>query len=218
MAQRVGADLSRREGRSTAQPVGRCIRSDAMSLRGQTRSVCFSDETRGAEMLTYLEIVRTMQDSGADYAWMGMNAAGAYGATSGSLDFDFFVRPDPLHLDKARKEFRKLGMSELKPKVASGNLIAAGATATFSDPSGGPSVDLMTNISGPSFEDVWSQHRFIEFSGVRVRIASLEHIIASKKAANREKDRYALKRLKDELGWEIKESKRRYRAQKKKRP
>jgi hypothetical protein len=189
-----------------------------MSLRSPAWAVsCLLQDWINA-MLTYPEILRAMQDSGADYAWMGLNAAGAYGATMGSLDFDFFVRPDPLHLDRARQSFRKLGMSELQPRVSSGILIAAGATATFADPSGGPSVDLMTDISGPTFEEVWNQHRAIEFSGVKIRIASLEHIISSKKAANREKDRHALKRLKDELGWEIKEARRRYRTKKKQRP
>ena len=186
-----------------------------MPVRCPARPVRFSTGTRSPEMLTYQEILRAMQGSAADYAWMGMNAAGAYGATSGSLDFDFFVRPDPPHLDKARQAFRALGMSELRPRVASGNLIAAGATGTFSDPSGGPSVDLMTEISGPSFEEVWSQHQLIQFSGVTVRIASLEHIIASKKAANRPQDRYALKRLKEDLGRKLKETQAVYRTKKK---
>ena len=66
-------------------------------------------------MLTYPELLRAIHESGADYAWMGMNAAGAYGATLGSKDFDFFVRPEPDHLDKARAAFRALGMSELWP-------------------------------------------------------------------------------------------------------
>jgi len=188
-----------------------------MPLCCQARSVRFSDRTCDPEMTTYQEILRAIHGSGADYAWMGMNAAGAYGATSGSLDFDFFVRPDPMHLDKARQAFRAMGMSELWPKVTSRNLIAMGVTDTFSDPYGGPTVDLMTEISGPSFEEVWTKHRVIKFSGVKVRIASLKHIVASKRAANREKDRYALKQLEKELGREVKEMTAKYRASKKKK-
>ena len=168
-------------------------------------------------MLTYLELLKTIQDSGADYAWMGMNAAGAYGSTVGSLDFDFFVRPEPAHLDKARQAFRALGMSELHSGVRSGNLIAAGATNSFADPYGGPSVDLMTEISGPSFEDVWRDHQVVDFHGVSVRIASLRHIVASKRAANRPQDRYALKRLEEDLGQKMQESTAVYRVRKKRK-
>jgi hypothetical protein len=51
---------------------------------------------------------------------------------------------------------------------------------------------------------------------VLVRIASLEHIIASKRAANREKDRYVLKRLQQELGDQLKEAPAKYRTRRKK--
>jgi hypothetical protein len=168
-------------------------------------------------MLTYQELLRTMHGSGADYVWMGMNAAGAYGAKLGSLDFDFFVRPDASHLDRARAAFRALGMTDSWLRISSGNLIAAGTTVSFADSGGGPTVDLMTEISGPKFEEVWSQHRIIEFSGVTVRIATLEHIVASKRAVNRPQDRYALKRLAEDLGLELKEVPAKYRVRKKRK-
>ncbi|MBI5394732.1 MAG: hypothetical protein HZA91_05475 [Verrucomicrobia bacterium] len=167
-------------------------------------------------MATYQQILRAIEESGADYAWMGLNAAGAYGSTLVSYDFDFFVRPEPEHLDKARAAFRALGMQESFPNVAAGNLIAGEVTTTFSDPYGGPLVDLMTKISGPSFDEVWRDHQYVEFAGLRVRTASLEHIIASKRAAGREKDLYAIKRLREELGGEVKEAPVRYRTRKRK--
>ena len=163
-------------------------------------------------MATYQQILQAIEASGADYAWMGMNAAAVYGSTLVSYDFDFFVRPEPDHLDKVRAAFRAMGMQETQSKVSSGNLIAAEATTTFSDPYAGPTVDLLTHISGPSFEEVWRDHRHIEFGGLRVRVASLEHIIASKRAAGREKDLYVIKRLKKELGDEVKEARARYRT------
>ena len=157
-------------------------------------------------MLTYQEILRTIRDSGADYAWIGVSAAGVYGSTLSSIDFDFFIRPDASHLDRARTAFRRLGMSELHSNVTSTNLIQMEVTDTFTDPAGGPSVDLMTKISGPTFEEVWSKHQTHRFQDIDLRVASLEHILASKIAAGREKDLYAVKRLADELGFELKES------------
>jgi hypothetical protein len=168
-------------------------------------------------MITYLEILRAIQDSRADYAWIGMNAAGVYGSTLSSVDFDFFIRPEPAHLDRARCAFRALGMDEAWPQVAAGNLIAGGVTDSFTDPGGGPSVDLIVEIDGPTFAEVWADHQVIEFQGQRVCVASLAHIVASKRAANREKDRYALKRLAEDLSREIKEAPGQYRVKKKRR-
>ena len=188
-----------------------------MPVRGPAGSLPSCQGREWVNMLTYQELLRAIHGSGADYVWMGMKAAGAYGAKSGSLDFDFFVRPEPSHLDKARKAFQALGMTDSWPAVASGNLIAAGTTDSFADTGGGPTVDLMTEISGPKFEQVWSEHRLIEFSGVTVRIATLEHIVASKRAANRPQDRYALKRLAEDLGSELKEAPAQYRFRKKRK-
>jgi hypothetical protein len=72
----------------------------------------------------------------------------------------------------------------------------------------------MTHISGPTFDEVWRDRQVRDLGKIRVRVASLEHIVASKRAANREKDRYALKRLEEDLGREIKERRTAYRARK----
>jgi len=168
-------------------------------------------------MLTYREILQAVSDSEADYAWIGLMAAGVYGSTLTSLDFDFFIRPDPTHLDKARAAFRKLGMSELHAKVTSANLILMETTDSFSDPAGGPTVDLLTKISVPTFDEVWAQHQIHQFEGLALRVASLEHIIASKLAAGREKDLYTVKRLAEDLGWELKEAPAKYRVRKKRK-
>jgi hypothetical protein len=168
-------------------------------------------------MLTYREILQAIAASEADYAWIGVSAAGIYGSTLTSVDFVFFVRPDSVHWDKARAAFRKLGMSELHAKVASANLILMEVTDSFSDPAGGPTVDLLNKISGPSFEEVWGQHQIHRFEGLELRVASLEHIITSKIAAGREKDLYTVKRLADDLGLELKEAPAKYRVRKKRK-
>ena len=168
-------------------------------------------------MATYLEIFRAVQSSKADCVWIGLSAAAMYGSPFVSYDYDFFVRPDASHLDRVRATLRSLGMCESLPDMASSNIIAIETTVSFADPMGGPTVDLMTHISGPTFDEVWQGHQVKELEGVRVRVASLEHIVASKRAANREKDRYALKRLEEELGREVKEMTAKYRASKKKK-
>ena len=148
-----------------------------------------------AAMSTYREVLTAMETAGADYAWIGLSAASVHGATLVSFDFDFFVRPQVEHLDRVRQALSQIGLTDSQAGIHSANLIAAGATTSFFDPYGGPLVDLLTEISGPSFDDVWRDSVLREFQGLRVRVASLRHIVASKLAANREKDRAAIDRL-----------------------
>jgi hypothetical protein len=150
-------------------------------------------------MPTYVEILRAVHDSGADYAWIGLTAAALHGSPLVSYDFDFFVRPDSAHLEKVRGALRQLGLNDSLAAVHSANVVTMQATVNFTDPLGGPPVDLLTRISGPSFEEVWRGSVLREFAGITIRVASLEHIIASKQAANRPKDREAIERLKQEF-------------------
>ncbi len=162
----------------------------------------------------YVEILRAIHRSKADYAWIGLSAASVHGSPLVSQDFDFFVRPDPKHLDRARAAFRKIGMTDSLPKVHSTNLIAAEVTVTFSDPYGGPTVDLITHISGPSFDEVWRGSKVHKVTRVPVRVASLKHILDSKRAANREKDQEVLKRLERDFGDLLREVRAEYKVTK----
>ena len=50
-------------------------------------------------------------------------------------------------------------------------------------------VDLLTGISGVSFEDAWAGRVMASLAGVEVPIIGREHLIRNKRAANRVKDR-----------------------------
>lgn len=66
-------------------------------------------------------------------------------------------------------------------------------------------VDLLGEIPGiGSFEELWERSVETELYGIQIHVASLDDLIAMKKAANRPKDQahllelLALKRLKEE--------------------
>jgi hypothetical protein len=59
----------------------------------------------------------------------------------------------------------------------------------------GPSdlhVDLTLVMAGFDFEDVWRERRTFEVGGVQLHVARLRHIVQSKHAAGRDKDRLFL--------------------------
>ena len=50
-------------------------------------------------------------------------------------------------------------------------------------------VDLLTGISGVSFEEAWGGRVTVSLSGIEVAVIGREHLIRNKRAANRAKDR-----------------------------
>ena len=49
-------------------------------------------------------------------------------------------------------------------------------------------IDLLTGISGVTFEEAWSGRAQGTISGINVSLISREHLIQNKRATNREKD------------------------------
>ncbi|MBI3245693.1 MAG: hypothetical protein HYZ50_04195 [Deltaproteobacteria bacterium] len=56
-------------------------------------------------------------------------------------------------------------------------------------------IDLLTGISGVTFEEAWQSREYGSLSGIDVAFLSREHLIKNKRAANRDKDRGDIKLL-----------------------
>ena len=64
---------------------------------------------------------------------------------------------------------------------------------------GGLAIDLTLVMSAFDFEQVWSERRRFIMEGVEVPVARLSHIVRSKTAAGRDKDRLFLATHADSL-------------------
>lgn len=131
----------------------------------------------------------------------GVNAHAAGGApVFGTNDFDLFLPPDGDNLLKAWRVCDGLGFSLKvgheplgKPRdrllaqrvVDRRGLVRATAA-------GGLTVDLTLVMSAFDFEQVWSERRRFVMDGVEVPVARLSHIVRSKTATGRDKDRLFL--------------------------
>ena len=128
-----------------------------------------------------------------------------YYAPSGSamfttLDRDFFLPPDPGNLLAAWRVCEANGFelfAGMEPLDAPRDDRLARAVVerralTRASNGAGTDVDLSLLMSGFDFETVWAAHRTFEVEGVAIPVARLAHIVASKAATGREKDRIFL--------------------------
>ncbi len=118
---------------------------------------------------------------------IGNAAAALQGAPVTTLDIDFMFR-------KTRANLRKLKAlaDELKAQILRPYYPLSGLYRVVNDDAG-LQVDFLSTVHGVrSFESLRARAVEVEFGGEPLRVASLEDIIASKKALGRERDKAVL--------------------------
>jgi predicted nucleotidyltransferase len=118
---------------------------------------------------------------------IGNAAAALQGAPVTTVDFDFLFRKTPRNLVKLKQVARALKATILRPYYP-----VSGLFRVVRDDDG-LQVDFMSTIHGVrTFAGLRDRASTIEIGGVPVLVASLADIVASKRAANRPRDRAVL--------------------------
>ena len=114
---------------------------------------------------------------------IGNAAAAMHGAPVTTLDFDFMFRDTPVNLRKLKRIAAALEATILRP------FYPVSKFYRMVDDDTGLQADFMPVIHGVrSFESLRSRAEERQMGGVSLLIASLDDIIASKKAAGRDRD------------------------------
>lgn len=163
-------------------------------------------------------LTRALTESGARFVVIGAWGANYY-AQAGSVVFetrdrDLFLPPDPGNLLRAWSACETVGFSlwaESDPldiprdRWLAEQIVERKALVRATD-GRGLDVDLTLVMAGFDFETVWRERRTFVADGVEVPVARLRHIVESKAAAGRVKDRLFLathaEALRDLLGRE----------------
>jgi predicted nucleotidyltransferase len=128
-------------------------------------------------------LLKTLADQRLEVVLIGNAAAAIHGAPVTTLDFDFMFRETPGNMRKLKRAAAALGATIMRPYYPVSRLYRL-----VHDPSG-LQADFMPVIHGVrSFEGLRERSATRDIAGCPVRIASLDDIIASKKAAGRAQD------------------------------
>lgn len=137
-------------------------------------------------------LLLALQAHGVDFVLVGGLAGVAHGSSYPTYDLDIAYSPDRANLGRLVDALREIGVTlrgapaEL-PFRLEVQTLANGANFTFDTEFG--SFDILGDVAGmKSYEVLRRDSRVEEIFGVHVRIASLDHLIAMKRAANRAKD------------------------------
>jgi predicted nucleotidyltransferase len=154
-------------------------------------------------------LLRRLTEAGVDFVVIGGLAAVAHGSATITRDLDITYAPDPANLDRLRRvlvalDARLRGVTEDVPFVPDGRTLKRTRVLTLDTQEG--RLDLLAEPDGsPVYRHLRERAERWDIAGVEVHIASLDDLIAMKKAAGRPKDLVsveeleAIKRLRREL-------------------
>jgi hypothetical protein len=130
-----------------------------------------------------ITIAEALKDVGLEAVLVGNAAAALQGAPVTTLDFDFMFRKTRTNLGKLKKLARRLNAVILRPYYPASDLYRVLVEDT------GLQLDFMSVLHGiRSFASLRSRAERVAFGGAQLWVASLDDVIASKKALGRPRD------------------------------
>ena len=151
----------------------------------------------------FAALVRVLLERDVRFVVIGVWGANFYATAAGAVfttqDRDLFLSPDPENLMRAWDACEMAGLalwSDDEPLDTPHDRFIADAVverrALTRASRGALHVDLTLVMGGFEFEPVWNERRQFIVDGVEIPVARLAHIVESKAAAGREKDRLFL--------------------------
>jgi hypothetical protein len=141
-------------------------------------------------------ILAALVRHGVDFVLIGGLAGLAHGSAYPTYDLDVAYSRDVGNLERLASALRELGVtlrgapSELPFQVDARSL-ANGANFTFETKYGW--FDILADVAGiSSYEQLRADARIENVEGSDIRVASIDHLIAMKRASNRTKDKLML--------------------------
>lgn len=173
-----------------------------MGRPGDERANSRTCPTVSGALFQPAEILAALERNGVRYVVIGGLAAALHGSPVMTTDADICPARDKANLERLAQAMIELGARIRTPDVPGGLRFACDAvflsqievalnlTTRFGD------LDISLIPSGTSgYEDLQKRSVSVSVKGHIVVVASLEDVIRSKEAANREKDRAALPML-----------------------
>lgn len=137
--------------------------------------------------------LQALARAGVEFVVIGCVAGAAHGSSYGTFDVDIVYAPDRENLERLASVLRSLeatlrGAASDLPFRLDADSLHAGDHFTFSTRLG--SLDIFGRPAGaPPFERLKAAATSIDVGGSRVRVASLDHLIAMKEAGGRPRDK-----------------------------
>lgn len=131
----------------------------------------------------FLDFIRCLKRHDVEFVVVGAFAVAFHGRPRATGDMDIWLRPTPENATKvigALKDFGFASLSLREADILSGQVIQLGRAPLR--------IDLLTDLSGLSTEEIWARRQDGPFEEQRVFYLDRASLIKNKKATGRTQD------------------------------
>ena len=132
----------------------------------------------------FSELLSSLNDAGVDYLLVGGYAVGFHGYTRTTGGIDIWVRQSPENARRVVGALRAFGFEG--SDVVPDRFLGDGKIARMGYPP--YRAEIMTSVSGVSFDECWPRREISDWSGVEVPVIALADLRRNKRASGRPKD------------------------------
>lgn len=141
----------------------------------------------------FRDLLLLLTDGGVEFAVVGAYAVAFHGAPRMSGDIDLFARPTSENADRLHQALRRFGAPLAAAGIAPSDFSKPGLVYQIGLPP--RRIDILTELSGVTFDEVWASRATTELAGRRVAFIGRETLIKNKRASGRPKDLADIARL-----------------------
>lgn len=134
----------------------------------------------------FRDLLKELVAGEARFLIVGAHALSAHGVPRATVDLDIWIRSDADNAQRVYEALARFGAPLDALGVTVSDFTQAEMVAQFGLPP--HRVDILTSISGVSFDDAWEDRLEGDVEGVRVPIIGLRSFVLNKRASGRKKD------------------------------
>jgi hypothetical protein len=134
----------------------------------------------------FRDLLQLLVDAGARFLVVGAHALAAHGVPRVTGDLDLWIEPLPENAHRVWLALSSFGAPLADLSVRESDLTKPDIVAQFGLPPF--RIDIMTSISGVSFDEAWEDRFGGHLFGVRVDFLGRKTFVQNKRASGRPKD------------------------------
>lgn len=132
----------------------------------------------------FAEMLAALSGAGAEFLIVGAHALAAHGTPRATGDLEIWIRPTPENAALVFKALTEFGAP--LADLSESDLAAPDLVFQMGLPP--VRIDILTKISGVTFDEAWKARLSLQVEGQEVPVLGLAELILNKKAAARPKD------------------------------
>jgi hypothetical protein len=132
----------------------------------------------------FVEMLQELSAAGADFLVVGAHALAAHDRPRATGDLDIWVRASPENAQRVWNALIQFGAPLVD--LTLDDLSSPGITFQMGQPP--KRIDILTGVSGLTFDEAWPNRIEVEHQGLRYGVIGKADLIRNKRAAARPKD------------------------------